>query len=728
MHRAILLALAMLAPGLPAAAADRFTLTEHFGVSHPDQIVTFDLKQPVDPQKTVVYATTGQEADATGADAKAAVEVPYQLLAGGKKLAVRTGLAANETKVFTLRPGTPKPADPDAVTVKETTGGYEITTRLTGIRVPKPVPSLPFPAPVQGVRLRDGTWTANKATLSVTPPEKTKPRMSVDFIEKGPLKTVVRVRYDFAADGEAAAAKEPNKQPKQFSTTTIALEAGQPSILFEEEADLDRSYGVEMFDAVHPTQARYRGHHSDSQAAGYEPDGQVYRMSHARPALDAQIDLTYSGPRSYGRVARWDPWVYNTGWYWQMFDDQAGPEGNLVGAFAGRASRQVGSGMSGVEGYTAPAGMSDLVSAVDATGVIHCVYAGNGGLWHVAIDELLKPGKPAKIAAGLINPDLAVLADGSVSVIAYDPQARQFVELQGRTGSEFINRPVAFTGADGGAIADPYAYQAIRGDTQFLLFYGNRAGKQEGLLFSRAAGEKAFVFRGAVGGLGYCRQVNRPSFAAMPDGRVILVTDVGGYAARFEIKPGALTLTGGDRLPLNFGVALDPVTGGYTVGNQEGKLYDYPASGKSQAVALQLPVDHGGQGANRRTLATAPDGTAVLLFGGNSDNAYQQTAYRRSGGTWTAWPEATQFGLACTRVSYHAPSGQFVFLGRKDGKLAAYAGKPADSAPQDSSTCRRRRPAARASASPSAATVRIPVSSSSPGSSGASSPARRAPT
>ena len=120
MHRAILLALAMLAPGLPAAAADRFTLTEHFGVSHPDQIVTFDLKQPVDPQKTVVYATTGQEADATGADAKAAVEVPYQLLAGGKKLAVRTGLAANETKVFTLRPGTPKPADPDAVTVKET--------------------------------------------------------------------------------------------------------------------------------------------------------------------------------------------------------------------------------------------------------------------------------------------------------------------------------------------------------------------------------------------------------------------------------------------------------------------------------------------------------------------------------------------------------------------------------------------------------------------------------
>ena len=572
--------------------------------------------------------------------------------------------------------------------------------------MPKPAQALPFPAPVQGVRLRDGTWTANKATLSVTPPEKAKPRMSVDFIEKGPLKTIVRVRYDFAPEGDSAAAKEPNREQTQFSTTTIAVVAGQPSILFEEEADLDRSYGIELFDAVHPTQARYRGHHSDSKSAGYEPDGQVYRMSHARPALDAQVDLTYSGPRSYGRVARWDPWIFNTGWYWQMFDDAAGPEGNLVGVFAGRASRQVGSGMSGVEGYTAPAGMSDLVTAVDAKGVIHCVYAGNGGLWHVAIDESLKPGKPAKIGAGLINPDLAVLSDGGVSVIAYDPQARQFVEVQGRTGGEFTNRPVAFTGADGVTIADPFAYQAVRGDTQFLLFYGNRAGKQEGILFSRAAGEKAFVFRGAVGGLGYYRQVNRPSFVAVPDGRVILVTDVGGYAARFEIKPGALTLTGGDRLPLNFGVALDPVTGGYTVGNQEGKLYDYPASGKSQAVALQLPVDHGGQGANRRTLATAPDGTAVLLFGGNSDNAYQQAVYRRSGTTWAAWPEATNLGLACTRVIYHAPSGQFVLLGRKDGKLAAYACKPDDTrVRQDSSTCPRRRPAARASAWRSAAAV-----------------------
>lgn len=79
--------------------------------------------------------------------------------------------------------------------------------------------------------------------------------------------------------------------------------------------------------------------------------------------------------------------------------------------------------MSGVEGWTAPAGMSDLVSAVDAKGVIHGVYAGNGGLWHVALDESLKPGKPAKIGTDLITPYIAVLSDGGISVIASDPQA-----------------------------------------------------------------------------------------------------------------------------------------------------------------------------------------------------------------------------------------------------------------------------------------------------------------
>ena len=539
------LAVAVLSTGLAAAAArghaaDSFTLTEHFGVAHPEQIITLDLAAPIDPAKTSVTMAIGDAA---------AVPVPFQLLANRKRLAVRTSLAAGETRTFAVKPGSPAPAAPDAVTVRETDAWYEIANGLTGIRVPKPVQALPFPAPVQGVLLRDGTWTAAGATLALTPPEKAEPKMQVTFLERGPLKTVVVLRYDLGT---------------AFSKTTIALEAGQPSVMFEEEADLDRSYAIELYDAVHPTHARYRGHHSSSKDGGYEPDGQVYRMSHARPALDAQVDLTFAGPRDYGRVARWDPWITDCGWYWQMFDDKAGPEGNLVGAFAGKASRQVGSGMSGVGGYTAPAGMSDLVTAMAADGTIHAVYTGNGGLWHVAIDPSLAAGKPAKIADKLVHPSAVVLKDGTVSVIAFDRQSKGFVEVRGTAGGGFTSAPIEFEGSI--AIADPHPCQTIRGDDQFLFVTAKGSSGTEGLLFARSKGQGRFRVFGSVGEIDSGRQIYRPSLVAPRDGSLRLVaTNKGGYSQIAFVPPKRPELSKLANPPLgmalNFGSVFEAATG-----------------------------------------------------------------------------------------------------------------------------------------------------------------------
>jgi hypothetical protein len=660
----------------PAPALATFSLTETFGVAHPDQLLTFDLKVPVEPAQTVLIVEDGQGGG---------VAVPYQLVAGGEQLAVRTSLAAGERKSFSLRLGTPAALPAGGVTVTETPGYFEIANGLTGVRVPKAVAALvpgQLPSPVQGVRLRDGAWTATGGRLAATVPDGLTPRMSVTFLERGPLKTVVQVRYDFAVlPAPPAAPPTP-----RCSTTTIEVQAGQPSILFEEETDLPRSYGLELYPAVRPTHARYRGHHADSKAAGYEPDGQMYRQWHQRPALDAQVDLTYGSPRSYGRIARWDPWIANTGWYWQLFDGAAGPEGNLVGVFAGRASRQIGSTHSGVESYTAPAGMADLVSAVDARGNLHAVYVGGGALWLLSCDATLAPGKPVKIAEGLMNPDLVTLADGALSVIAYDPQTQGFVEVHGRAGEAFTRQPVVLADAGGVTVGDPYAYQAARGDAHFLFFYGDRQGKREGLLFSRAPDETVFTFRSALGELGYYRHINRSCFAALPDGRIrLLTTNKGGYATVSTIAPAGLTLSPPAEMPdgrvLNFGAALDPLTGGYAVSDHEGKLHDYPAAGAPRSAPLDIPRDHHGQGANRRMVATSPDGTAVLLHGGNSDNAYTQSVFRGTGGAWAAWPAASALGMACTRVHYHAPSGQFVVLGRKDGKLTAYSCKPAELTP-----------------------------------------------
>ena len=68
-------------PGVSWAAEGReiqaFTIREVFGVSHPDQIVDFDVTAEVDPTSAHMVGPDGEE-------------VPCQFLEGGKKVAVRT--------------------------------------------------------------------------------------------------------------------------------------------------------------------------------------------------------------------------------------------------------------------------------------------------------------------------------------------------------------------------------------------------------------------------------------------------------------------------------------------------------------------------------------------------------------------------------------------------------------------------------------------------------------
>ncbi|MHB9131237.1 MAG: hypothetical protein ACYDBB_09135 [Armatimonadota bacterium] len=90
---AIALSVLMLGPAQQVSmAADagvdtvvqRFTLTERFGVSHPDQIVDFDLPAGVvvDPKNSYLVSPRGDE-------------VAYQLIEGGRKIAIETHLPAS---------------------------------------------------------------------------------------------------------------------------------------------------------------------------------------------------------------------------------------------------------------------------------------------------------------------------------------------------------------------------------------------------------------------------------------------------------------------------------------------------------------------------------------------------------------------------------------------------------------------------------------------------------
>jgi len=415
----------------PAVVAE-WTIAERFGVAHPDQIIDFDLARKIDPDNSYMIGPDGKE-------------TVYQLLDGGRRVAVRTDLPAGARKTWKLLEGRPPAAATPHVKVEEKEGCIEITNELTGVRVPSgpgAAKADAVPAPVQGVRLRDGTWAASGPNRMKFAGKVTK--MGVRFLEKGPLKALVEVAYEVNRDEVAYAhghvggvdlaagtlVLEPGNYLERvrtpdlilrfdvgggalptplrrdrtyyatrvgpdtyrlaesregpalklgsrlsgkiglwavvpagpaFCRTILAVDAGQPSILLEQDTDVGASYALD-FGAVRLDQARYRGHHSSSKEAGYEQGGGVYRASHARPNLDAFLDLPFDRNYSSGggtnfadatirRMAVWDPWVFDSGWYWQAYDTKGAAGSNVVGIFAGRASRGLWTSNSG-PGFT----------------------------------------------------------------------------------------------------------------------------------------------------------------------------------------------------------------------------------------------------------------------------------------------------------------------------------------------------------------------------------------
>jgi len=339
---------------VPAPVCQVLELVERFGVSHPTQIVDFDLPAPLAGPDVRVLDGEGQE-------------VCGQLLDGGRRIALMTDLPAGQSRSWTMYAGQRPAAFEGGIAVTETPEQYEIANGLVGVRVPGPPTAPPaldaLPAPVQGVCMRDGTWAAtgpNRLAAEAS----TLVAMTTRFLERGPLRVVVEVAYAFERPEYRYGQTHVADAGPGYYRSTLTVEAGQPVILFEEDTDMDLSYSMDFHAAVHPTHARYRGHHARATEYGAEPDGRVYRASHERPALDAEVELRYdrpvhssygSSPDSWRWMAVWDPWVFDSGWYWQAFDAAAAADGNLLGIFAGRASRAIGAHFSGVGLYTLPA-------------------------------------------------------------------------------------------------------------------------------------------------------------------------------------------------------------------------------------------------------------------------------------------------------------------------------------------------------------------------------------
>ena len=336
-----------------------FVLKEHFGVSHAQQVVVFDLKKKVDPHESRLLDQTGKE-------------VSFQVVEIGSQgsIAFCMDLPANATRTFWLMNGQGSKA-PDGVKVDEANPDYiEITNGLTGVRVPKvyaPLSNTPK-APIQGVRFRDGSWSPAGTPLKFRNSNNEGGITSVDVMtvtvkERGPIRAVVEVRYDITCPDNMYGPIKVRHAGPAYYTTTFTLERGQPSVLIETDTDLFSSFSFSLYEGVRPTELRYCGSRATEPRYGRIENGSVYPVSHDRPGMDAIVDLDYSKPVEVGYntgdctrgwMRLWDFWAINTGYYWQMYDAGGKPDGNLAGIFAGPPSRLIGAGGSGPGIYNRP--------------------------------------------------------------------------------------------------------------------------------------------------------------------------------------------------------------------------------------------------------------------------------------------------------------------------------------------------------------------------------------
>ncbi len=314
-----------------------------------------DMPQPL--RAGVVYYVCRATADRFSVSARR----------GGKPIDLLTpGSGIHELLIdwtWTLKSGrAPNPStDGVKVTRQVKTNQWEITNGKLGIRLPMsqlPADRRKAPSPVQGVRLADGTWiAAGPQTIAFTPGTQVK-KVAVNLVENGPLKAVAEVAYELdRAQFNYGQTVVCPAGPGRF-ISRIEVQAGQPSVLFEEDTDCQFSYAIDL-QGLTFNQARYRGHSVRDDKHGWRPDGKKVESRSADAFFDLPLDKNYAS--SYVTNLRegmirwmepWDPWMFDSGSYWMLYDKNGAESSPLIGFYDGRASRLRHAGAVGVGVYT----------------------------------------------------------------------------------------------------------------------------------------------------------------------------------------------------------------------------------------------------------------------------------------------------------------------------------------------------------------------------------------
>ncbi|MHB9131777.1 MAG: hypothetical protein ACYDBB_11900 [Armatimonadota bacterium] len=287
---------------------------------------------------------------------------------GGKPIDLLTpGSGIHELLIdwtWTLKSGRAPKAATDGVKVTQMADAnlWEITNGKVGIRIPKsqtPDNARKVLSPVQGVQLADDRWVATAPNAVTFTPGTQVKKVTANLVENGPLKVVVELTYEldraqFTNDNTVVYPAGPGTY-----ACRIELQAGQPSVLFEEETDCAFSYNIDL-KGLTLNQARFRPHRVSDPKLVWRPDGKPAE----KRLTDAFFDLPFDKNYASGYVTSldqsavihwmqpWNPWSYDTGTYWMLYDKTGADATPLIGYYDGCASRLRDASAVGVGVYT----------------------------------------------------------------------------------------------------------------------------------------------------------------------------------------------------------------------------------------------------------------------------------------------------------------------------------------------------------------------------------------
>jgi hypothetical protein len=568
--------------------------------------------------------------------------------------------------------------DTTRVAINDLGSYYEIENGYLGVRIPKSTlfnPATPayVPAPVRCVVYRDGSLSADFPNyLSSPTPALT---MTTTILYQTTDSCAIKVSYTFdkpiltySNNTEA----EPAGPGYYYATFRIVK--GEKACMVTEESDYEVGYSLKASDGLSPDKGRYIGHSSTSVANGYDINGNQYSRDD-RNGWHATVDLQYLNRKEYDFLARWNPWVTNTGWHWQLYNSTAGGTANTFGIFDGRPSLLLGVRSSGAKLYTEPSAISDLHAACDPDGNCHYVWQTEEEIWYKKIEANGTIGNEEVAATGFIRPYVFVEGN-TVRILAIDPTAAPAnqVKLLKKTGSGAFSTHTLTLDA---TLDDPFVYGASNGTNDFLIFKGTRSGQSGLLLYHATTGGTTYTYSSIrTNGVAH-RAANRPDVKTAPDGRVVVAYAEGSsYQSYNVILPGTTTFATISQNPLGqtvtFGMAVDNRTGDFFWVDGNGKVRFVDLTGADTTATystnLNAPSNHQGFDLpNRRSFSRKANGDGL---------AYHEGVFYWWNNTTHVWSELSGSvwqNIFPVHIHYHPTDDLFYLVGKNQGRLVRYS-------------------------------------------------------